>query len=277
MRRIHQHIPFTIDDRRRHHHPVAQKHLKRMSSTFLTAEWRKLIMAQYAIDPAILTPWLPSGLELDLYSDPADPDKEPICYVSLVGFLFDRVRLKGIPIPFHTRFEEVNLRFYVKRNLPDGTHRRGVVFISEIVPKPAITLVARVLYGEAYSTARTRHTWATTPSSLDIRYNWRHHGHWQTVSAHASLQPQPIAPSSIDEFITEHYWGYTKRRGGGTGEYGVAHPRWLTYPILTSQVDADFGSLYGPAFADLTHRQPDHVLLAEGSAIAIRSGSHFSA
>jgi len=245
--------------------------------TFLTAEWRKLIMAQYAIDPALLTPYLPSGLELDLYQDAANPAADPTCFVSLVGFLFTRVRLKGVAIPFHTHFEEVNLRFYVKRNLPDGTHRRGVVFISEIVPKLAITLAARALYGEAYSTASTRHTWTTAPTSFDVRYDWKHRGHWQTVSVQASAHPEPIAPDSLEEFITEHYWGYTKRRNGGTGEYGVAHPRWQVYPLHSSHVAADFGSLYGPAFANLTRRAPDHVLLAEGSPIAIRSGSHFRA
>jgi hypothetical protein len=160
--------------------------------------------------------------------------------------------------------------------------RRGVVFISEIVPRPAITLVARALYGEAYSTARTRHTWSTTPDALAVRYDWRHRGHWQTVSVQASAIAQPIAPGSTEEFITEHYWGYTKRRNlfgrkPSTGEYGVAHPRWQVYPILNSHVAADFGSLYGPAFAHLTQRNPDHVLLAEGSAIAIRSGGHFTA
>jgi uncharacterized protein YqjF (DUF2071 family) len=244
-------------------------------STFLTAEWRKLIMAQYAIDPATLAPYLPRGLDLDLYS-PAN-DSTRTCFVSLVGFLFTRVRLKGIPIPFHTRFEEVNLRFYVRRSLPDGTHRRGVVFLSEIVPRPAITLVARALYGEAYSTARTRHTWSTTPGSLNVRYDWKHRNRWQTISVQASTQPQPIASHSIEEFITEHYWGYTRRRNHATGEYGVAHPRWQIYPLHSAHVEADFGSLYGPAFAALTHRNPDHVLLAEGSAIAIRSGQHFTA
>ena len=243
-------------------------------STFLTAEWRKLIMAQYAIDPDILAPFLPAGLELDMHRS--------TCFVSLVGFLFDRVRLKGVPIPFHARFEEVNLRFYVKRPMPDGTHRRGVVFLSEIVPKPAITLVARTLYGEAYSTARTRHSWTMAENALDIRYDWRHRGHWQTVSVQASPTPVDIERGSVEEFITEHYWGYTRRRkvfgrASSTGEYGVAHPRWKVYPVHTIGVDADFGSLYGPAFADLTSKQADNVLLAEGSQIAIRSGTHFTA
>jgi uncharacterized protein len=217
---------------------------------------------------------LPAGLELDLY--------EGQCYVSLVGFLFTHVRLKRIAIPFHTHFEEVNLRFYVKRILPDGTSRRGVVFISEIVPKLAITFAARTLYGEAYSTARTRHTWTTTPTAIDVRYDWRHRGTWQTVAVQASPNPEPIAANTLNEFITEHYWGYTRRRApfgrqARTGEYGVAHPRWQIYPLRSIHIQADFGSLYGPAFAPLTQRTPNHVLLAEGSAIAIRSGSHFRA
>ncbi len=261
-----------------------------MASTFLTAEWRKLIMAQYAVDPAILQPHLPGGLELDLYEQPNQP---PQCFVSLVGFLFDRVRLKGIPIPFHTRFEEVNLRFYVKRTMPDGTFRRGVVFISEIVPKPAITWTARALYGEAYRTAPTRHLWRTSPdpnspqAELDISYAWqlprpRRSNRWQHLSVQAAAAPTDIAPGSLEEFITEHYWGYTLHTGlvprrGATGEYGVAHPRWQVYPIRSAQVAADFGALYGCPFAALTERTPDHVLLAEGSAIAIRSGSHFTA
>jgi uncharacterized protein YqjF (DUF2071 family) len=248
-----------------------------MASTFLTAEWRKLIMAQYVVDPTVLTPWLPGGIELDFYNGET--------FVSLVGFLFDRVRIKGIPPPFHTSFEEVNLRFYVKRTMPDQSVRRGVVFISEIVAKPAITLLARALYGEAYRTAATSKLWRSTPTELDISYSWKIPGarsqRWQHLAVQADPIAQPIAPNSMEEFITEHYWGYTQRNGlisrgaGVTGEYGVAHPSWQCYPVRAAQVSADFGALYGKAFANLIDRAPDHVLLAEGSAVAIREGSHF--
>ena len=277
-----------------------------MSFTFLTATWRKLIMAQYEVDPEILTRRLPPGLELDLYGGR--------CYVSLVGFLFDKVRILGVPVPFHTQFEEVNLRYYVRRPMPDGSSRRGVVFLSEIVPKPAITLVARTLYGEAYSTAATRHSWTlaaspfgteppkggrararqhfrelkgipptaphdATPwhgSEAEIRYDWKHQGLWQTVGVRADNHLEPIAPGSMDEFITEHYWGYAPNRGDAPTEYAVEHRRWEVYPVREHRIACNFGSLYGPEFAHLGSRAPDHVLLAEGAPVAIRWGGQIN-
>ena len=241
-----------------------------MPITFLKAVWRKLVMAQYEVAPELVERRLPPGLALDLYHGR--------CFVSLVGFLFDRVRILGLPPPFHTRFEEVNLRFYVRRPMPDGSSRRGVVFLSEVVPKPAITLVARALYGEAYATAPTSHTWRRPPgsASLEIDYEWRHRGLWQRIGVRASDQLQSIAPGSMEEFITEHYWGYTPRRGGGTAEYGVEHRRWEVYPVRQHRIACDFGSLYGADFAALAARGPDHVLLAEGAPVGIRWGGNIA-
>ena len=236
-----------------------------MSFTFLTAAWRKLIMAQYEVPPDLLRKRLPPGLELDLYHGR--------CFISLVGFLFDHVRILGVPVPFHTRFEEVNLRYYVRRPMPDGTSRRGVIFLSEIVPKPAITLVANTLYGEAYSTAPTTHTWRKLPGNqIEVNYEWKHRGLWQRVGVRAENYALPMPPGSLEEFITEHYWGYTPTRSGGTAEYAVRHPRWKVYPVQQYRIACDFASLYGPDFADLTHRQPDHVLLAEGAPVRILWG-----
>ncbi len=226
-------------------------------------------MAQYEVAPATLAPWLPRGVELDLFHGR--------CYVSLVGFLFDKVRLKGIPPPFHTRFEEVNLRFYVMRTEPDRTQRRGVVFIREFVPRAAITIIANALYEEPYATLPTRHTIATTPTQLDVSYQWRHNRQWQEVAVQAANTPQPIAQGSEEEFITEHYWGYTRRRNGTTSAYQVDHPRWRTYPILSTRIIADFTALYGPAFAALNTQQPSSVLLAEGSAVTVASGQRLTA
>ena len=109
-----------------------------------------------------------------------------------------------------------------------------------------------------------------------MSYDWQHRDKWQSLSVNAELASQRIAEDSIDEFITEHYWGYSKRRDGGATEYGVEHPRWQIYPVTDVTINADFGSLYGSTFAHLTQREPDHVLLAEGSPVAIRWGGKLS-
>ena len=239
-----------------------------MTNAFLTAEWRKLIMAQYAVDPATLEPRLPAGVSLDLY--------QGRCYVSLVGFLFDRVRLKGLAIPFHTRFEEVNLRFYVVREEADGSRKRGVVFIREFVPKAAITEVARTVYEEPYTTLPMRHTIVSTPDTLTARYEWQHQGIWHFMAVDATTEQRPIAPGSEEEFVTEHYWGYTKRSRGNTSEYPVQHPRWSIYPIRKYAINANMGALYGCAFASVDAASPTSVLLAEGSAVTVFGGHRLS-
>jgi len=228
--------------------------------SFLTAEWRKLIMANYEIDPAILKPYLPAFTELDFF--------EGKTYVSSVGFLFKDVKLLGLSIPFHKTFEEVNLRFYV-RHFDGVKWKRGTVFISEIVPKPAIAFVANTLYKEHYSTMRMRFEWAFTENAVDINYEWRHKKHWNKIAVSAEDKLMAIPKDSFEEFITEHYWGYNRISEKQTTEYEVRHPRWDQYAVKSFEIKADFKSLYGNDFSFLSTAKPNNVLLAEGSAISI--------
>lgn len=239
-----------------------------MASTFLTAEWRKLIMANYPVAEPLLQPYLPAGTELDLY--------DGRCYVSLVGFLFQNTRLKSIPIPFHRTFEEINLRFYVQHTTATGERRRGVVFISELVPRLALSLVANAVYGEPYRSLPVRHCWEEYGEQRSVRYQWRYKSRWNELQVKATVNQQPIEAGSAEEFFTEHYWGYTKR-GAWTSEYEVLHPRWTIYPVLQNSIDVDFGVLYGGEFASLSERKPESVLLAEGSKIEVRAGERIAA
>ncbi len=238
-----------------------------MSSVFLSAQWRKLIMANYAINPILLKPFLPSHIELDHF--------EEKYFVSLVGFMFQDVKVKGMAIPLHTRFEEVNLRIYVK-HYHQGMWQRGVVFISEIVPKPAIAWVANTIYGEKYSTLPMRHQWQHNEERLTIGYDWKKSGKWNHLSVEAANNPTKMAAGSEEEFIFEHYYGFTNQRGGQTGVYRVEHPSWEVYPVKNYTIDADFGALYGKAFSGLTGQTPDSVFLAEGSAVKIYKGERLS-
>ncbi|MDW3645761.1 MAG: DUF2071 domain-containing protein [Bacteroidia bacterium] len=228
--------------------------------SFLQAEWRKLALANYVIDPEILKDLVPAKTELDLWDGK--------CYVSLVGFKFVNTRLLGIPIPFHTHFEEVNLRFYVKHF--DGDQwKRGVVFVKEIVPKPMLTFVANTVYKEHYQTLPMRYLWEEDKAGRKIVYEWKSEGEWQKFETIAEYAPSEIGANSEAEFITEHYWGYTKVNARKSFEYQVTHPRWEQYKVKSHKIDVDFGKVYGERFSFINQLEPVSVMLAEGSEITV--------
>lgn len=229
---------------------------------FLKAEWRKLAIANFEVQPSLLSKYLPYNTELDLW--------EGKCYVSLVGFIFKNTRLLGIPIPFHRHFEEVNLRFYV-RYFDDGNWKRGVVFIKEIVPKPALTFVANQLYKEHYQTMKMSHLWERKSDHLLVEYAWKLGKKENSFSIKANSSPIEIPENSVTEFITEHYWGYTKVDDQSTFEYEVVHPRWEAYEVIEHEIKVDFEKVYGSDFKMLSNQSPTSVMLAEGSEIVVKS------
>ena len=234
------------------------------AAPFLTAEWRWLLMLNYELDAALLRPLVPAGTELDAWNG--------VVYASVVGFLFQRTRVLGLPIPFHTRFEELNLRFYVRRRGPEGW-RRGVVFVKEIVPRAAIAAVARWAYNENYVAMPMRHRVDTSlEAGGAVEYGWRMGGRWCAVRGRAEGPGRPLVAGSEAEFITEHYWGYARQRDGGTVEYQVEHPRWNTWSVAGAALDCDVAALYGPAFAAPLGAAPRSALLADGSAVTVRRG-----
>lgn len=234
-----------------------------MDSPFLTAEWRHLAMVSYAIDPKILQPLVPEGTELDFHNGET--------FVTLVGFLFLRTRVLGLPIPLHRNFEEVNLRFYVRRQSAEGW-RRGVTFVRELVPRRAIAFVARTFYDEPYLAVAMRHSIAHGPKTLTLQYQWWREDRWETLGMAAEGEPQDSAAGSQEEFITEHYWGYTKR-ATGTSEYQVEHPRWQVRSATSWSFDANVASLYGAPFVEPLRSPPVSAFLAEGSAVSVGRGN----
>lgn len=230
--------------------------------SFLKAEWRKLALANYEVDSSLLAEYVPFGTELDLWNGK--------CYVSLVGFMFLNTRLLGVSVPFHTSFEEVNLRFYVRR-LENKVWKRGVVFIKEIVPKPALTWVANTVYKENYEALPMKHEWSETEHERLVAYSWKKNARWQTFRVRAKREAAVIEAESEAEFITEHYWGYAKVSATKTNEYEVTHPRWTAYDVLDYTIDVDFNEVYGVEFSFLNKLEPVSVMLAEGSETTVEN------
>ena len=228
---------------------------------FLSAEWRTLVMLNWEVDPDLLRPLVPRGTELDAWQGKT--------FVSAVGFLFLDTRLFGIPMPFHRNFEEVNLRFYVGREGPEGW-RRGVCFVREIVPRLAIATIARWVYNEAYVAYPMRHGGNVAANGGSAEYGWRRGGRWESLRATFSGAPNPLEAGSVEEFITEHYWGYTAQRDGGTIEYRVEHPSWRVWRANEAALDADVAALYGPQFAAPLATPPSSAFVADGSPVVVR-------
>ena len=241
------------------------------SRAFLTAEWRYLLMLNYEVDPAVLAPLVPAGVELDIWNGKA--------LVSMVGFLFLNPRVMGLPIPFHRNFDEVNLRFYVRR-VVNGELQRGVVFVKEIVPKPWIARIARWLYGEKYVALPMSHTLERDhqgnlrPEAL-VEYTWKYRRRRQRLGGLVQGEPALPQPGSEEEFITEHYWGFTSRGTGKTGAYQVEHPTWRVWQVAQPYFLCDVEALYGKAFEPFLYHPPRSAFLAEGSPIQVNWGKPF--
>jgi len=228
---------------------------------FLTANWRYIAILNYLVDPHLIAPLVPRDTEIDFENGET--------FLSVVGFLFLDTRLLGFPIPLHRDFEEVNLRFYVRRKSAD-TSRRGVVFIRELVPRRAIALVARAFYGENYVAVPMKHEIEHRDSNLKVEFSWRRGRKWESLKMNATGESQIIPAGSHAEFITEHYWGYISLRSS-CGEYRVEHPRWKIWNATGFELNADVATLYGEQFVQTLTQAPRSAFIADGSPITVHT------
>ena len=227
---------------------------------FLKANWEHIIMANYVIQPEILKPFLPNGVELDLFNCK--------CYISLVGFMFKNTKLFNIPIPYLGTFEEINLRFYVTRK-EGNTIKRGVVFINETIPYPIVAWVANKLYKEHYTVVPTKHEILKKENNQKIKFDWLLDKKWNSIEVVAKNDANRMQNNSLEKFIYEHYYGYTKVSETKTEEYKLQHPSWKTYQVTENTIICDFEAMYGKAFSILNQTQPEAVFMAEGSSVGV--------
>jgi uncharacterized protein YqjF (DUF2071 family) len=256
--------------------PVKTRALRRV---FLTGRWQLLAMLNWEVGPSLLEPLVPRGCELDFHQGKT--------FISLVGFVFLDTRVWGLAVPGFRRFEEVNLRFYVRRAV-NGEVRRGVCFVKEIVPRWAIALFARLFYNEPYIALPMQHQLAGPVCGIyaegqlrgaeeqpprerrgHVAYGWQFQNRWNQIKLHYAGEPAPLAAGSHEEFIAEHYHGYCRQRDGGTIEYQVEHKPWKIWPATECQIDIDAAATYGPHFASILSRPPTSAFLADGSPVAV--------
>ncbi len=232
---------------------------------FLSAEWRDLVILNYEVEPNLLYRYVPHGTTLDSFNGRT--------YLSLVGFRFCNTKLLGcFPVPFHTNFDEVNLRFYVRRKVGNDV-RRGVVFIAEVVPRRAIAMTARLVYGEKYTHLPMKHRIETQGLNKTTEYRWKVGDQWCTLFAETVGLPSQPQEGSLEQFITEHFWGYSTRRSSGCVEYHVSHVPWQVRASANAGFEGEISALYGGELATVLQRRPDCTFVADGSPVIVFQGN----
>ncbi len=233
------------------------------SGNFLSAHWEYLAMFNYTVDKEMLLPYLPPFTELDLFEGKA--------LVSVVGFMFNNTRVMGIKWPGFVNFEEVNLRYYIKYF--DGKKwKRGVGFVSEIVPSRLIATIANTCYNEHYDVAKMNHSIGIINDVLTVKYQWKcTQQEWNEMTVIANNTTADIIKGSEEEFIFEHYFGYNKLNNQTTIEYSLEHPRWQIYKVSDFTLNCNIEKLYGADFAPyIQNVQPSSVFLARGSEVKVK-------
>ena len=230
-------------------------------NTFLSAEWKNILMLNYAVSASLLERFVPAGTDLDTF--------DGVTYLSLVGFEFNRTHMFGLPVPFHQAFEEVNLRFYVRRS-----SKRGVVFIRELVPKYLVAAIARLAFNENYSCVAMSHRIESSADdeSMNVEYSWGSGADLSVMRIETEGASFLPPEGSVSQFITEHFWGYAAQPDGGCLEYEVQHPRWNVRSAKLADFSGNAAAHYGPEFAECLMRNPDSAFLAEGSGVTVFKG-----
>ena len=218
-------------------------------------------MLNYEVDPAVLMPHVPRGTTLD--------DRRGRHFMSLIGFLFLDTHLLGLPAFFHQNFEEVNLRFYVRRNVGRES-RAGVVFIRELVPLPLVAATARLTYNEPYRAVPMQHTLVEKSGRLQsVEYLFGRPRDQCRLAVHVTGSAQDMERGSDEEFLSERGWGYTRQRDDGTIEYRVEHARWRVWPNARSELNGPVGEFYDEPFAGILSGAPASAFVADGSAVVV--------
>jgi uncharacterized protein YqjF (DUF2071 family) len=232
-----------------------------MTKKFLTADWRYLGMLNFEVDPAVLRSYVPVGVELDDYRGRH--------FISLVGFLFLDTHVLSLPAFFHQNFEEVNLRFYVRRSA-GGEARSGVVFLREMVARPLVAELAKLTYNEPYRTVPLQHTILDTSGELQcVEYQFGGPSELCRMTLHVESPLETLPVGSEEEFLSHRQWGYTRQRDGGTIEYRVEHSRWNIWPNARWELDGPLREFYEEPFASILHMGPSSAFIADGSAVAV--------
>lgn len=179
--------------------------------------WANLLFLHWRVDPAVMRPLVPEPLELDLFDGSA--------WIALVPFRMEKTSFRGIPkLPGLANFFECNVRTYARYR-----GKSGVWFFSLDAQTLLPVLGGRRLWSLNYvyskfNVSRTETEGAGEANVTDYRLT-RRRGPWRPGHTHVTWRTgdplPPSQPGSLEHFLTERYWLFTRR--GRIGERNGRH------------------------------------------------------
>ena len=172
--------------------------------------WRNLLFIHWRVDPELLAPLLPEGLELDTF--------DGCGWIGLIPFTMDGTRPWGLPsLPGVSRFHECNVRTYV---LQDGIP--GVWFFSLDAASRLAVTGGRLLWKLNYVHASFDVKRTADRTDYSVR---RSDGTHSRISWREGAELPPSESGSLRNFLTERYCLYSAR-GGKVWRGGIHHEPW---------------------------------------------------
>jgi hypothetical protein len=118
-----------------------------------------------------------------------------------------------------------------------------------------------------------RHIIETEGSSKTAEYRWQLGEQWCRLSVQTGGLPTHPREGSLEQFITEHYWGYSSQRTGDSLEYHVSHVPWQVWAATKAGFEGDASALYGRELATILQRSPECAFVADGSPVIVFRGN----
>src|SRR6266480_2828412 len=110
-------------------------------------------------------------------------------------------------------------------------------------------------------------------SKRTAKYQWKVKHQCCQLTAQATGPPEPPQEGSLEQFITEHYWGYSTQRSGGSVEYHVSHVPWQVWVSTTAGFEGDASLLYGVELSHVLQGHLSSAFIAEGSEVTVFRGN----
>ena len=191
--------------------------------------WRELLFAHWSVDPAVIAPLIPRGLQLDLF--------DGRCYVGAVPFLMENVTPRFVP-PLRGlhAFPELNLRTYVTAG-----GKPGVWFFSLDAGQKLAVRIARRFFHLPYFDAK----FEIELTGEEVRYS-AVRTHRGAADARFTSKYRPVGPmyqaqsGTLEDWLTARYCLYSADSSGRIYRGEIDHEPW---PLQPAEADVQVNTL----------------------------------